>query len=60
MNLPDSIEFQLNDHCTGRTVSLQMTLDSAHISAYIEAYRAFLLAIGFHADNIKEYINEDN
>lgn len=59
MSLPNSIEYQLNDHDCNRSVSLLITLNGHTVGDYVETFVSFLRAVGFHEDNIKEWINED-
>lgn len=33
--------------------------EGQHISVYVENFRTFLLAVGFHPDNVKEHLGEE-
>ena len=54
---PTVIQFKLSDGT--RTAKASATLEGQNISHYIEAFKGFLLMIGFAPETIKEYFNED-
>ena len=54
-----SIKFICKDKPNERTVTLKTTLQGENISHYIDAFRAFLLAMEFHPDVVKRALGED-
>lgn len=54
-----SIKFICKDSCNERTVTLKTTLQGENITHYIDAFRAFLLAMEFHPDVVKRALGED-
>ena len=54
-----TIEFKLTDTYNGRVVTGSTTLEGEHIHAYLEAFTAFLLMIGFDRQIVNRYLPED-
>lgn len=55
-----TLKFICKDSCNERTVTLKTTLQGENITHYIDAFRAFLLAMEFHPDVVKQALGEDD
>lgn len=53
-----TLKFKCNDTPNNRVVEYKTTLAGENIQHYVDAFRAFLLALEFHKDAIDRHLGE--